>query len=138
MVVTYLNTYYKGSVYYQAVYCRLLWSVKLLDLFTHIIFYNSVKNICRGIRGKEQNNKKRDSEKFNINRLFEAVASGDVKNLEGLYQYLYQNMKKLSDSLCECERTPRCTTRCKLLSCVCVNSQHVWLHLQISPMEKPP
>uniref|UniRef100_A0A7N8XS15 Transient receptor potential cation channel, subfamily V, member 1 n=1 Tax=Mastacembelus armatus TaxID=205130 RepID=A0A7N8XS15_9TELE len=32
-------------------------------------------------------------------KLFEAVASGDVRCLDGLYQYLHQNMKKLSDSL---------------------------------------
>lgn len=74
--------------------------------------------VCRGIQGKEQDKGKRDSEKFNINRLFEAVASGDVKNLDGLHQYLDKNMKKLSDSLCECERTPRCSTHCELLTCV--------------------
>lgn len=76
--------------------------------------------VCRGIRGKEQNDKKRDSKTFNIDRLFEAVASRDVKNLDGLYQYLYQNMKKLSDSLCECERTHNTaiTPDCKLATCV--------------------
>ncbi|XP_055004860.1 transient receptor potential cation channel subfamily V member 1 isoform X2 [Boleophthalmus pectinirostris] len=31
--------------------------------------------------------------------LFEAVASGDVSRLDGLHQYLHQNMKRLSDSL---------------------------------------
>uniref|UniRef100_A0A7N6B3B4 Ion transport domain-containing protein n=1 Tax=Anabas testudineus TaxID=64144 RepID=A0A7N6B3B4_ANATE len=54
--------------------------------------------ITRGIRGKEEDSKKRNNDKFNINRLFEAVASGDAKNLDGLYQYLHQNMKKLSDN----------------------------------------
>uniref|UniRef100_A0A8C9XZU7 Transient receptor potential cation channel, subfamily V, member 1 n=1 Tax=Sander lucioperca TaxID=283035 RepID=A0A8C9XZU7_SANLU len=44
---------------------------------------------------------KRDSKTFNIDRLFEAVASRDVRKLDGLHQYLHQNMKKLSDSLCE-------------------------------------
>uniref|UniRef100_A0A3B3UZJ2 Transient receptor potential cation channel, subfamily V, member 1 n=1 Tax=Poecilia latipinna TaxID=48699 RepID=A0A3B3UZJ2_9TELE len=40
-----------------------------------------------------------DSSIFTIERLFEAVASRDVNKLDGLYQYLHQNMKKLSDSL---------------------------------------
>uniref|UniRef100_A0A3B3YUM8 Ion transport domain-containing protein n=1 Tax=Poecilia mexicana TaxID=48701 RepID=A0A3B3YUM8_9TELE len=40
-----------------------------------------------------------DSSTFTIERLFEAVASRDVNKLDGLYQYLHQNMKKLSDSL---------------------------------------
>ncbi|XP_026184593.1 transient receptor potential cation channel subfamily V member 1 [Mastacembelus armatus] len=56
-------------------------------------------NFDKGIRGLEQNNRKRESNTFNINKLFEAVASGDVRCLDGLYQYLHQNMKKLSDSL---------------------------------------
>ncbi|XP_018547618.1 transient receptor potential cation channel subfamily V member 1 [Lates calcarifer] len=56
-------------------------------------------NFDKGIRGKEQDNRKRDSKTFDIERLFEAVASRDVRKLDGLYQYLYQNMKKLSDSL---------------------------------------
>ncbi|KAK2879767.1 transient receptor potential cation channel subfamily V member 1 [Channa argus] len=56
-------------------------------------------NFDKGIRGKEQTSKKRDSKTFNIDRLFEAVASRDVKNLDGLYQYLHQNMKRLSDTL---------------------------------------
>uniref|UniRef100_A0A8C2WZB5 Transient receptor potential cation channel, subfamily V, member 1 n=1 Tax=Cyclopterus lumpus TaxID=8103 RepID=A0A8C2WZB5_CYCLU len=41
----------------------------------------------------------KDSKTFTIDRLFEAVASGDVSKLDGLHQYLRQNMKKLSDSL---------------------------------------
>ncbi|KAK2828780.1 hypothetical protein Q5P01_019814 [Channa striata] len=56
-------------------------------------------NFDKGIRGKEQTSNKRDSKTFNIDRLFEAVASRDVRNLEGLYEYLYKNMKKLSDTL---------------------------------------
>uniref|UniRef100_A0A8C2X1J2 Transient receptor potential cation channel, subfamily V, member 1 n=1 Tax=Cyclopterus lumpus TaxID=8103 RepID=A0A8C2X1J2_CYCLU len=55
--------------------------------------------VDRGIRGEDQH--KRDSKTFTIDRLFEAVASGDVSKLDGLHQYLRQNMKKLSDSLCE-------------------------------------
>uniref|UniRef100_A0A8C2X4H6 Transient receptor potential cation channel, subfamily V, member 1 n=1 Tax=Cyclopterus lumpus TaxID=8103 RepID=A0A8C2X4H6_CYCLU len=51
----------------------------------------------KGIRGEDQH--KRDSKTFTIDRLFEAVASGDVSKLDGLHQYLRQNMKKLSDSL---------------------------------------
>uniref|UniRef100_A0A8D3EB89 Transient receptor potential cation channel, subfamily V, member 1 n=1 Tax=Scophthalmus maximus TaxID=52904 RepID=A0A8D3EB89_SCOMX len=48
---------------------------------------------------KEQSDRKRESETFPIDRLFEAVASRDVRKLEGLHQYLHQNTKKLSDSL---------------------------------------
>nr|XP_020456226.1 transient receptor potential cation channel subfamily V member 1-like isoform X2 [Monopterus albus] len=51
------------------------------------------------IRGEEQNIKKRESQTFNINKMFEAVANRDVRSLDGLEQYLHQNMKKLSDSL---------------------------------------
>uniref|UniRef100_A0A669CB41 Transient receptor potential cation channel, subfamily V, member 1 n=1 Tax=Oreochromis niloticus TaxID=8128 RepID=A0A669CB41_ORENI len=36
---------------------------------------------------------------FNRDRLFEAVASRDISKLDGLQEYLRQNMKKLSDSL---------------------------------------
>ncbi|XP_054899441.1 transient receptor potential cation channel subfamily V member 1-like [Poeciliopsis prolifica] len=55
-------------------------------------------NFDKGIRG-EASQPKRDSSTFNIERLFEAVGSRDVSKLDGLYQYLHQNMKKLSDSL---------------------------------------
>ncbi|TNN82708.1 Transient receptor potential cation channel subfamily V member 1 [Liparis tanakae] len=54
-------------------------------------------NFDKGTRGEDQH--KRDSKTFSIDRLFEAVASGDVGELDGLHQYLRQNMKKLSDSL---------------------------------------
>ncbi|KAM6911182.1 transient receptor potential cation channel subfamily V member 1 isoform 1-T2 [Lycodopsis pacificus] len=54
-------------------------------------------NYDKEIGGKEQN--KRDSKTLTIERLFEAVASGDVNKLDNLHQYLRQNMKKLSDSL---------------------------------------
>ncbi|KAK7925688.1 hypothetical protein WMY93_007998 [Mugilogobius chulae] len=40
-----------------------------------------------------------DRQKFTREQLFEAVASGDVTQLDGLHQYLRQNMKMLSDSL---------------------------------------
>ncbi|XP_029375229.1 transient receptor potential cation channel subfamily V member 1 isoform X2 [Echeneis naucrates] len=56
-------------------------------------------NFDKGIRGEVQNNSKRDSKTFTIDRLFEAAASGDVRQLDGLYEYLHRNMKKLSDSL---------------------------------------
>ncbi|XP_067463620.1 transient receptor potential cation channel subfamily V member 1 [Thunnus thynnus] len=56
-------------------------------------------NFDKGIRGEKQHDKKRDSKTFNIDTLFEAVANRDVKKLDGLHQYLRQNMKKLSDSL---------------------------------------
>uniref|UniRef100_A0A671YGC3 Transient receptor potential cation channel, subfamily V, member 1 n=1 Tax=Sparus aurata TaxID=8175 RepID=A0A671YGC3_SPAAU len=53
----------------------------------------------KAIRGETETDNKRDSKTFNIDRLFEAAASGDVQKLAGLHQYLHQNMKKLSDSL---------------------------------------
>ncbi|XP_037543582.1 transient receptor potential cation channel subfamily V member 1 [Nematolebias whitei] len=52
----------------------------------------------KGIQG-EQPQQHRDDLIFNIDRLFEAVASRDVQKLDGLYDYLHRNMKKLSDSL---------------------------------------
>ncbi|XP_027887348.1 transient receptor potential cation channel subfamily V member 1 [Xiphophorus couchianus] len=55
-------------------------------------------NFDKEIQG-EASRPKRDSSTFTIERLFEAVASRDVNKLDGLYQYLNQNMKKLSDSL---------------------------------------
>ncbi|XP_074467823.1 transient receptor potential cation channel subfamily V member 1 [Sebastes fasciatus] len=54
-------------------------------------------NFDKGIRGEKVD--KRDSKSFTIDRLFEAVASGDVSRLDNLHLYLHQNMKKLSDSL---------------------------------------
>uniref|UniRef100_A0A8C9XZF1 Transient receptor potential cation channel, subfamily V, member 1 n=1 Tax=Sander lucioperca TaxID=283035 RepID=A0A8C9XZF1_SANLU len=56
-------------------------------------------NFDKRIRREQQPDQKRDSKTFNIDRLFEAVASRDVRKLDGLHQYLHQNMKKLSDSL---------------------------------------
>ncbi|KAM6907559.1 transient receptor potential cation channel subfamily V member 1 [Xenentodon cancila] len=55
-------------------------------------------NFDKEIRGLEQH-ASTDSTKFTIERLFEAVASRDPTQLDGLYQYLHQNMKKLSDTL---------------------------------------
>ncbi|KAI3373465.1 hypothetical protein L3Q82_022071, partial [Scortum barcoo] len=56
-------------------------------------------NFNKGIQGKQQQVSKRDSKTFDRERLFEAVASRDVRKLDGLHQYLHLNMKKLSDSL---------------------------------------
>ncbi|XP_035034797.1 transient receptor potential cation channel subfamily V member 1 [Hippoglossus stenolepis] len=56
-------------------------------------------NFDKAIQGIEQDDRTRESQTFDIERLFEAVGSGDVRKLEGLYLYLYQNMKRLSDSL---------------------------------------
>ncbi|XP_034746651.1 transient receptor potential cation channel subfamily V member 1 [Etheostoma cragini] len=56
-------------------------------------------NFDKGIRGEQQPSQERDSKTFNIDRLFKAVASGEVRKLDGLHQYLHQNMKKLSDPL---------------------------------------
>ncbi|KAJ0004290.1 hypothetical protein NQD34_010504 [Periophthalmus magnuspinnatus] len=41
----------------------------------------------------------RQSQRFTRERLFEAVASGDVSQLDGLHQYLRQRMMRLSDDL---------------------------------------
>lgn len=56
-------------------------------------------NFDKEIRGEQPQDSKRDSKTFNMERLFEAAASGDVRQLDGLHQYLHQNMKRLSDSL---------------------------------------
>ncbi|XP_058483452.1 transient receptor potential cation channel subfamily V member 1 [Solea solea] len=52
---------------------------------------------------KMMHNLDTDSVAINYSRLFEDVASGDVKRLEGLYQYLQDTGKKLSDSLYQSE-----------------------------------
>lgn len=57
--------------------------------------------VFRGIN--DEDHKKREGEIYNISRLFEAVARRDVDDLANLHQYLHQNMKKLSDPLCECD-----------------------------------
>lgn len=46
----------------------------------------------------DQHDNRRDSKTYNRDRLFEAVASRDISKLDGLQEYLRQNMKKLSDS----------------------------------------
>uniref|UniRef100_A0AAX7V817 Ion transport domain-containing protein n=1 Tax=Astatotilapia calliptera TaxID=8154 RepID=A0AAX7V817_ASTCA len=56
-------------------------------------------NFDKGIRGVDQHDNRRDSKTYNRDRLFEAVASRDISKLDGLQEYLRQNMKKLSDSL---------------------------------------
>lgn len=68
----------------------------VVGLKTRCIF-----GVFRGISGEDH--KKRDSDIYSIKRLFEAVARRDVDSLAHLHQYLQQNMKKLSDSLCECD-----------------------------------
>ncbi|CAL8266605.1 unnamed protein product [Merluccius merluccius] len=47
---------------------------------------------------EEENQEERDMKRFDIRRLFEAAASGNVMMLDGLHQYLHQNQKKLSNS----------------------------------------
>lgn len=74
--------------------------------------------VRRGIRGEAQDDSKRDSKTFHVDRLFEAVASRDVRQLDGLYEYLRRNMKKLSDSLCESTHNASAVSRCGLLTCV--------------------
>ncbi|XP_071382040.1 transient receptor potential cation channel subfamily V member 1 [Centroberyx affinis] len=55
-------------------------------------------NFDKKIRGVEETKEERDSKRFDIKRLFEAAASGDVMKLDGLHRYLHQNMKKLTNS----------------------------------------
>ncbi|KAM3868930.1 transient receptor potential cation channel subfamily V member 1 [Diretmus argenteus] len=55
-------------------------------------------NFDKGIRGVEESKDERDAKRFDIKRLFEAVASGDVMKLDGLHQYLHHSMKKLTNS----------------------------------------
>uniref|UniRef100_A0A8B9HAX1 Transient receptor potential cation channel, subfamily V, member 1 n=1 Tax=Astyanax mexicanus TaxID=7994 RepID=A0A8B9HAX1_ASTMX len=43
----------------------------------------------------------REKERFDIKRLFDAVASGDVSKLEGLKEYLSKTNKKLTDTECK-------------------------------------
>lgn len=40
-------------------------------------------------------------ERFDIDRVFENVASGNINGLRGLKDYLYKTMKPLSHSLCK-------------------------------------
>ncbi|XP_056140690.1 transient receptor potential cation channel subfamily V member 1 [Lampris incognitus] len=49
------------------------------------------------IRGLEDSEDGQADRRYDINRLFEAVANGNIGELEGLHQYLRQNMKKLSN-----------------------------------------
>uniref|UniRef100_A0A8C7M1K8 Transient receptor potential cation channel, subfamily V, member 1 n=1 Tax=Oncorhynchus mykiss TaxID=8022 RepID=A0A8C7M1K8_ONCMY len=55
-------------------------------------------NFDKEVRCLEENKEDRDSKRFDIKRLFEAVSTGDVMKLEGLHQYLHQSMKKLSNT----------------------------------------
>ncbi|KAM4620142.1 transient receptor potential cation channel subfamily V member 1 isoform 1-T2 [Polymixia lowei] len=55
-------------------------------------------NFDKKSKGVEESKEERDGKRFDIKRLFEAVASGDVMKLEGLHQYLHHSMKKLSNS----------------------------------------
>ncbi|KAM7398417.1 hypothetical protein PAMA_006366 [Pampus argenteus] len=56
-------------------------------------------NFYKESQGEKQHDERTESKTFTIDMLFEAVASRDVRRLDGLHQYLHQNMKKLSDSL---------------------------------------
>ncbi|XP_040906928.1 transient receptor potential cation channel subfamily V member 1 [Toxotes jaculatrix] len=50
-------------------------------------------------QGETEAQQNEDSKRFTNASLFEAVASRDVRQLDGLQLYLHQNRKKLSDSL---------------------------------------
>ncbi|XP_056152901.1 transient receptor potential cation channel subfamily V member 1-like [Lampris incognitus] len=57
------------------------------------------QSYARELLGTESPNDEQLREKFSIKVLFEAVASGDIRKLEGLETYLCQNNLRLSDSL---------------------------------------
>ncbi|KAJ7997081.1 hypothetical protein DPEC_G00225240 [Dallia pectoralis] len=57
-------------------------------------------NFAREIQGLPENEEERNSKRFDIKRLFEAVSAGDVMKLEGLHQYLHQSLKKLTNTEC--------------------------------------
>lgn len=86
-----------------------------------------VRFVYREIRGEEQRSDKRDSKTFDIKMLFESVASGDVTRLDGLHQYLKQNMMKLSDLLCECERAHRAVVS-RIPSLTLVLTSSMWVY----------
>lgn len=91
--------------------------------------------VCRGIRGEAEHRDKRSSRTFDIDKLFEAVASRDVAQLDGLDLYLHRNMKKLSDSLCERGASSH---PCDHQSAHQRTALTVPSHPQISPMARPP
>ncbi|KAJ8267234.1 hypothetical protein GJAV_G00140160 [Gymnothorax javanicus] len=55
-------------------------------------------NFDKSIRGITENKDRSENKKFGIQQLFEAAASGDVAQLDGLFQYLQRSMKHLTDS----------------------------------------
>ncbi|XP_062391813.1 transient receptor potential cation channel subfamily V member 1-like [Sardina pilchardus] len=55
------------------------------------------KHFIKGFRGKT-GEAAQDKDKFDMKRLFSAVSSGEVAQLEGLEQYLQRAMKHLTDS----------------------------------------
>ncbi|XP_066515029.1 transient receptor potential cation channel subfamily V member 1 [Hoplias malabaricus] len=55
-------------------------------------------NFDKGIRGIEEDPLKREKERFDLKRLFDAVSSGDVSRLQGLKEHLQKSDKKLTDS----------------------------------------
>nr|XP_006641065.1 PREDICTED: transient receptor potential cation channel subfamily V member 1-like [Lepisosteus oculatus]XP_015223030.1 PREDICTED: transient receptor potential cation channel subfamily V member 1-like [Lepisosteus oculatus]XP_015223031.1 PREDICTED: transient receptor potential cation channel subfamily V member 1-like [Lepisosteus oculatus]XP_015223032.1 PREDICTED: transient receptor potential cation channel subfamily V member 1-like [Lepisosteus oculatus]XP_015223033.1 PREDICTED: transient rec len=57
-------------------------------------------NFDKKVRGEAEGEGKRQTPagKFDMKKLFEAVASGEVKQLDGLEEYLRQTMKRLTNS----------------------------------------
>lgn len=90
--------------------------------------------VCRGIRGEAEPQDK-SSSRFDIDRLFEAVASRDVGQLDGLDQYLHRTMKKLSNTECELGTSshPRNQRSRRQRPALTVPS-----HSQISPLARLP
>uniref|UniRef100_A0A8B9H5A4 Transient receptor potential cation channel, subfamily V, member 1 n=1 Tax=Astyanax mexicanus TaxID=7994 RepID=A0A8B9H5A4_ASTMX len=65
-----------------------------IDLSGMGVLLNDEKNK----RGIKEDPSQREKERFDIKRLFDAVASGDVSKLEGLKEYLSKTNKKLTDT----------------------------------------
>ncbi|KAG9339771.1 hypothetical protein JZ751_022437 [Albula glossodonta] len=58
-------------------------------------------NFDKSINAATGNKGQKETRKFDMKRLFDAVTSGDMTQLDGLHQYLEDNQKFLSDSLCQ-------------------------------------
>ncbi|KAI1902898.1 hypothetical protein AGOR_G00021050 [Albula goreensis] len=56
-------------------------------------------NFDKSINAATGNKGQKETRKFDMKRLFDAVTSGDMTQLDGLHQYLEENQKFLSDSL---------------------------------------
>ncbi|KAF7668888.1 hypothetical protein LDENG_00281230 [Lucifuga dentata] len=89
-------------------------------------------NFDKKIRGVTESKEERDSNRFDIKRLFEAVASGDVTRMQGLRQYLLRSQKKLSDTLYRSRHTGKTALMKALLNLKDNQNDTIELLLNIS------